>query len=332
VKILVFEYITGGGFNKQALPGSLAREGRLMLQALLDNLTAIDGIEPVVMLDERLTGSVNAVGKSTVIIGPEHDVMEEFTRLAEQCDAVWPVAPEFDGILQGLCQAVELSGRILLTSPASAVAMTGNKLRTYERLMQHDIATIATYSFDTAEYRSGEWIVKPIDGVGCAESYLIEDRQDFATISSQSQDKTRFIFQPHIQGEKTSLSCLFKQGQGWLLCVNFQRFEIINKQYQLTECVVNYQTDFSPYQNLVAAIAQAFPELWGYAGIDLIETAEQIYVLEINPRLTTSFTGIYDGLGINVAQQVLRLLNGEPQINPARNQSIAVKVRGSDAA
>jgi predicted ATP-grasp superfamily ATP-dependent carboligase len=314
------------------LPGSLAREGRLMLQALLDNLTAIDGIEPVVMLDERLTGSVNAVGKSTVIIGPEHDVMEEFTRLAEQCDAVWPVAPEFDGILQGLCQAVELSGRILLTSPASAVAMTGNKLRTYERLMQHDIATIATYSFDTAEYRSGEWIVKPIDGVGCAESYLIEDRQDFAAISSQSQDKTRFIFQPHIQGEKTSLSCLFKQGQGWLLCVNLQRFEIINKQYQLTECVVNYQADFSPYQNLVAAIAQAFPELWGYAGIDLIETAEQIYVLEINPRLTTSFTGIYDGLGINVAQQVLRLLNGEPQVNPAHNQSIAVKVRESDAA
>lgn len=332
MKILVFEYITGGGFNKQALPGSLAREGRLMLQALLDNLTAIDGIEPVVMLDERLAGSVNTVGKSTVIIGPEHDVMEEFTRLAEQCDAVWPVAPEFDGILQALCQAVELSGRILLTSPASAVAMTGNKLRTYERLMQHDIATIATYSFDTAEYRSGEWIVKSIDGAGCAESYLIEDRQDFAAISSQSQDKTRFIFQPHIQGEKTSLSCLFKQGQGWLLCVNLQRFEIINKQYQLTECVVNYQADFSPYQNLVAAIAQAFPELWGYAGIDLIETAEQIHVLEINPRLTTSFTGIHDGLGINVAQQVLRLLNGEPQVNPARNQSIAVKVRESDAA
>jgi predicted ATP-grasp superfamily ATP-dependent carboligase len=328
----VFEYITGGGFNKQALPGSLAREGRLMLQALLDNLTAIDGIEPVVMLDERLAGSVNTVGKATVIIDPEHDVMEEFTRLAEQCDAVWPVAPEFDGILQALCQAVELSGRILLTSPANAVAMTGNKLRTYERLMQHDIATIATYSFDTAEYRSGEWIVKSIDGAGCAESYLIEDRQDFAAISSQSQDKTRFIFQPHIQGEKTSLSCLFKQGQGWLLCVNLQRFEIINKQYQLTECVVNYQADFSPYQNLVAAIAQAFPELWGYAGIDLIETAEQIHVLEINPRLTTSFTGIHDGLGINVAQQVLRLLNGEPQVNPARNQSIAVKVRESDAA
>lgn len=326
----MFEYITGGGFNKQALPGSLAREGRLMLQALLDNLAAIDGIELVVMLDERLIGSVNNNG-AMVVIKPESDVTEEFSRLVEQCDAVWPVAPEFDGILQALCQMVEQSGRILLTSPANAVALTGNKLRTYERLLQHDIPTVATRLFDTAEYQPGEWIVKSIDGVGCAESYLIENRQDFAAISSRLPDKARFIFQPHIQGEKTSLSCLFSQGQGWLLCVNLQCFEIINKQYQLTGCVVNYRTDFSPYRDLVQAIAQAFPELWGYVGIDLIETAEQIYVLEINPRLTTSFTGIYSGLGVNVAEQVLHLLNGEPRIHPVRNQSIAVKVRESDA-
>lgn len=326
----MFEYITGGGFNKQALPGSLAREGRLMLQALLDNLAAIDGIELVVMLDERLIGSVNNNG-AMVVIKPESDVTEEFSRLVEQCDAVWPVAPEFDGILQALCQMVEQSGRILLTSPANAVALTGNKLRTYERLLQHDIPTVATRLFDTAEYQPGEWIVKSIDGVGCAESYLIENRQDFAAISSRLPDKARFIFQPHIQGEKTSLCCLFSQGQGWLLCVNLQCFEIINKQYQLTECIVNYRTDFNSYRDLVQAIAQAFPELWGYVGIDLIETAEQIYVLEINPRLTTSFTGIYSGLGVNVAEQVLHLLNGEPRIHPVRNQSIAVKVRESDA-
>lgn len=327
MKILVFEYITGGGFNKQALPGSLAHEGCMMLQALLDNLAAIDGIDLVVMLDERLAESVNTAGKSTVIIRPEHDVAEEFARLVEQCDAVWPVAPEFDGILQTLCQTVALSGKILLTSPAEAVAVTGDKLRTYERLMQYDIATVATRPFDSAEYCPGEWIVKSIDGVGCSESYLITDQRDFTALSFRLQDKPRFIFQPHIQGEKTSLSCLFRQGQGWLLCVNLQRFEIINKQYQLMECVANYRADFSPYQDLVQAIAQAFPELWGYAGIDLIETGDQIHVLEINPRLTTSFTGIYNALGINVAEQVLHLLNGEPRINPAYNRSIAIKVR-----
>jgi len=53
LKILVFEYITGGGFNKHELPDSLAKEGSLMLNALLDNLRSHVGIEITVMLDWR---------------------------------------------------------------------------------------------------------------------------------------------------------------------------------------------------------------------------------------------------------------------------------------
>ncbi len=67
--------------------------------------------------------------------------------------------------------------------------------------------------------------------------------------------------------------------------------------------------------------------MWGYAGIDLIETAEQILVLEINPRLTTSFAGIDAALGVNVAEMVLQLLQGEPDINPLRNQAITINVQ-----
>jgi predicted ATP-grasp superfamily ATP-dependent carboligase len=332
VKILVFEYITGGGFNKQALPDSLVREGRLMLQALLDNLSVLEGVEPVVMLDERLIDTIDTSGMAAIAIRPEQETMQEFARLVAQCDAAWPVAPEFDGILQALCQAVEQSGRALLTSPAGAVSLTGNKLRTYEQLRRHDITTVATRLFDEVDYCAGEWMVKPIDGVGCGESYLITGSEDFAAFSLQARDKARFIFQPHVQGEKTSLSCLFKQGRAWLICVNLQRFEIVDNQYRLTECVVNHQAGTGPYLKLAADIARAFPDLWGYAGIDLIETAERIHVLEINPRLTTSFAGIGQGLGINVAEQVLRLLGGEPQLHPVRNQAITIKVRESDAA
>ncbi|MDD5412439.1 MAG: hypothetical protein PHF31_13690, partial [Methylobacter sp.] len=54
MKILVFEYITGGGFNKHELPDSLASEGSLMLDALLANLRSHAGIEVTVMLDWRL--------------------------------------------------------------------------------------------------------------------------------------------------------------------------------------------------------------------------------------------------------------------------------------
>ena len=319
VKILVFEYITGGGFNKQELPDSLVREGSLMLNALLENLSRLNSLEVIVMLDWRLD---NPIGLNTVIIRPEHDTEEEFTRLVQQCDLVWPIAPEFDDILLNLCQTVESLGKRLLTSPATAIAVAGNKLKTYELLSRHHIAAVTTRLF-AGDYFPGEWMVKPVDGVGCADSYVLTVRQDFERMIVQ---KDRYIIQPHLQGVKTSLSCLFKQGRGWLLCANMQNFELVDQQYRLTDIVVNHHPDLGLYQQLIDKIAEALPELWGYVGIDLIEN-DRIWVLEINPRLTTSFVGIYDALGINIAEAVLQLLHGEPILNPAYNRAITVQAK-----
>ena len=344
MKILVFEYITGGGFNKQELPDSLASEGRLILQALLDNLRFYaapeKGISVVVMLDSRVNGSINTAGVDTVIIKPEQDTHEEFARLAQHCDAVWPIAPEFDGILQTLCQTVESLGKKLLTSPASAVAITGNKFNTYQHLKQHHIATVPTRMFTNYTRQLAQalveldstspigkveqWLVKPVDGVGCANSYILTDRQDFEQMHAR---QGQYVIQPHIQGKKTSLSCLFKQGSGWLVCVNLQQFDIIKQQYQLSKIIVNYPSELSVHQDLVDNIAHALPELWGYVGIDLIETPEQLLVLEINPRLTTSFVGIYAALGINIAENTLQLLKGKPVLKAVCNQPITIKVQ-----
>jgi tyramine---L-glutamate ligase len=344
MKILIFEYITGGGFNRQELPDSLANEGRLMLQALLDNFRSCaehgKGIAVVVMLDHRVNDSINTDGFDTVIINPEQNSHEEFARLALHCDAAWPIAPEFDGILQTLCQLVELSGKRLLTSPAGAIAITGNKFNTYQHLIQHDIATVPTRMFITDTLQSAqtlvelnaanptckaeEWLVKPVDGAGSADSYILTDQLDFEQIRSQ---QGHYVIQPHIQGKKTSLSCLFKRGSGWLVCVNLQQFEIINQQYHLSKIVVNLDSDLSGYQGLVDTIAKALPELWGYVGIDLIETPDDILVLEINPRLTTSFVGINAALGINIAENVLQLLAGKPTLKAVYNQAITIKVK-----
>ncbi len=326
-KILVFEYITGGGFNKQLLPDSLAAEGRLMLDALLDNLINLNNLEITVMLDARCSDSISKHGINSVIIRSEHDVNDEFAKLVEQADLVWPIAPESNGILQTLGQRVTSLGKLLLTSQASAVAIAGNKFKTYELLNEHHIAVVPTRMFDPFDKLSaspsGEWMIKPVDGVGCEDSYVVASSQDFESIVAA---KGPYIIQPHLQGQKSSLSCLFKQGRGWLLCVNLQCFKLVNRQYQLTEIVVNHHPDTGGYQALIDQIASALPELWGYVGIDLIETIEQTWVLEINPRLTTSFVGIQDALGLNIAEAVLQLLHGEPILNPTCNTVINIQI------
>jgi predicted ATP-grasp superfamily ATP-dependent carboligase len=112
----------------------------------------------------------------------------------------------------------------------------------------------------------------------------------------------------------------------WLLTVNLQHFELIAGQYRLQAITVNYTDNLARYESLVAELARAFPELWGYVGIDLIETPKQILVLEINPRLTSSFIGINAATGINVCTSVLQLLSGTPHLQRTRNQAIKVAV------
>jgi tyramine---L-glutamate ligase len=329
LKILVFEYITGGGFNSSELPDSLAQEGLLMLQALINDLVEIVMIEPLIMLDYRMIGRLTH-NVNSHIIKPEHDCQQEFLGLLAECDAVWIIAPESDGILQQLCESVERSGKILLNSSSNAVAVAGDKWLTYHCLQKHSIATVPTQKLVNFGYMPGEWIIKSVDGVGCTDSYVIVDEKEFASIIG-SIDKEKYIIQPHKQGEKTSLSCVFKHGRGWLVCANRQQFDLIDQQYHLTGITVNFTSDTTKYQNLVSNLALAMPDLWGYVGIDLIETADQLLVLEINPRLTTSCVGIHEALGINCARSVLECLTGDPLLKPTRNQAVTIKLNGQES-
>ncbi|GAB6142370.1 ATP-grasp domain-containing protein [Methylosoma difficile] len=324
MKILVFEYITGGGFNKQDLPDSLAREGLLMLRALLADFARLPTVEPLVMLDVRFAKQIDTENLGAVWVDERDDSQTVFLQLAQQCDAVWPIAPEFDGILASLCGTVEQLGKLLLNSSAAGVALTANKLSTYQRLLDHAIPTVATRLFDSqVSYPAGEYVVKPIDGVGCQDSYVIHCPQDFQRLDHLGEG---YIIQPHLLGEKTSLSAIFKQGCADWLCGNRQVFQVTDHQYHLIHIDVNVVANAEPYQNLLNKIAQAFPELFGYVGIDLIESGDDCRVLEINPRLTTSYVGIYPATGINVAGQVIHALTAIPNINAIRNQTITIQL------
>lgn len=323
-KILLFEYITGGGFNQAELPEALAKEGLLMLQALVDNFASLQGVAVTVMIDERMLGRLIVPEHFSVkIITAQSDVHAEFQALITQHDAIWPIAPETGGILQQWCEQVEQAGKILLNTSGAGVATAGDKWLSYLQFKDSAIPTIPTVKLDEFNYLPGEWIIKPRDGVGGESTAIVSDLANFNEISARV-DRGLFIIQPHIAGKKTSLSCVFKGGIGWLICVNQQQFSVVNGQYHLTEINVNLQADPAKYQALIAKLAVAFSQLWGYVGIDLIEVDDDIYVLEINPRLTSSFAGIYQATGINCAKAILQLIGGIPDLQPSNNQTITI--------
>ncbi|MFA5982508.1 MAG: ATP-grasp domain-containing protein [Methylococcaceae bacterium] len=325
MKILVFEYITGGGYSQQEIPESLAREGRLMLLALLQNLLLLQDVELVLMLDERFKDLAGHAKIKILLQDQNQNCLQAFKQNCQLCDAVWPIAPEFKQILQAYCQLVEDAGKVLLTSTAKVVALTADKFLTWQQLKRFKIPTPDTYLLDSFDYSPGNWIVKPIDGVGCIDNHIIQNQDEFNNVVALLH-KSQFIIQAHHVGQKTSLSCLFNKGEARLICVNQQVFSIVHQQYHLIACQVNYPAVNNNYLTLLQKIANAFPELWGYAGVDLIETPGQIEVLEINPRLTTSFVGIYEALGLNVAEMVLQLRMNLPLTTPTQNKTITVNL------
>jgi predicted ATP-grasp superfamily ATP-dependent carboligase len=326
MKILIFEYINGGGFANTDLPPSLAREGLLMLTAVLNDLLASGEHELSVLLDQRCLTVDLPQGISKIVVTPEDEVLAVFTNAVLDCDAVLPIAPETKDILRTLCATVEALGKHLLSSASSAVEKTADKMKTFKILSANHINTVASHRLDKYPhfYNQGT-VIKERDGAGCENCFVCNHEDDFERLLVSLHNPQHYVIQPYISGIALSISALFKEGVGQLICVNHQL--IINHENQrlkLVGCEVNYDIDTLPFQTVVDQIAKAFPDLWGYVGIDLIKREEQLLVVEINPRLTSSYKGINAALGINVAALVLQLLDGDAKILPSKNLTIYV--------
>ena len=330
MKILVFEFITGGGLNDRLLPENLVREGRLMLNALVKDLADLPGLELYITRDYRLSDNLFPENKNInwVDVPKNSNIKTLFKKLCLKCDLVWPIAPESDGILAEYCRLVEATNAKLLNSSALTVELTGNKLQTFEYLSRGNIPIVSSIRLSEFQWRGNfKYVIKPIDGVGCESSHIGNNNAEFEKIIGKISNPSEYIIQPFMEGRSISLSCLVNNQRAWLICCNEQIMKIQNQQFLLTGCTVNIKLDNrSKYDDILNKIAGMLPDLWGYVGIDLIETRNGPMVLEINPRLTTSYVGIKGALGINFAENVLQMLNGDPIIRHINNHTKLVEV------
>lgn len=306
MKILVLEYITGGGMRQEDIPHSLSIEGEMMLNALVDDLLALSmGLELVVLRDDRLP-LLPHDGIKNVMVGVTDTFMTAWTHWISRCDAAWPIAPETGGILEQLCLDVEIAGKALLACPSVAVRLAASKLATVRRLAESGLPVVETVAMDGCHLPTGNaFVVKPDDGVGCEGIAVIREHGQL-----QAHANTEgLIVQPLLEGEPASLSVLFASGKARLLSCNRQSIERAGDGFILKGCVVNAFPDADgSMQVLAEKVALAMPELWGYAGIDLMMTENGPVILEINPRLTTSYAGLRLATGENPAGSVLDLL------------------------
>jgi len=272
MKVLLAEYTTSHD-------PSLAREGAAMLAVL--------------------RASFERCGHEVVLPGPG-DFGAEITRLAPACDMGLVLAP--DELLSKytflLEQATHNLGCGFMT-----VALCANKVRTGAILSQNGIPV-------PGEPGPGRRVIKPVKGCGAQRVRL-----------SEGQPGEGEFAEEYIAGENYSVSlipnrvigdaCLyFKGNPPLILAVNRQEIAVAEDG---SFRYLGGETPVHPAREQeIIDVARKTAEVLGcqgYCGVDVV-VADKVYVVDVNPRITTSLVGIAACMREEIAELLIAASKG----------------------
>lgn len=313
MRIFVSEYVCGGAWLEETLPESLSSEGRAMLLALLEDAARVSEWEVCTTWDRRL-GEFPQPGINAMIVDGPAAERAAFDRLARECDATYVIAPELDNLLASRCQRVaEVRGKSL-NSSIDAIELCSDKLRLARRFDELQVPTLPTEEFDSASAESRDYpvVVKPQFGAGSQEMYLVESPRRFEELQSSFPDKPVWrqgIVQPFVKGLPVSVVA-FLDDQGQVTDMGPVVEQLLSANGRFTYLggrISKGMVGEDEVRRVAVDAVSAAPGLCGYVGIDLLVPHQRPpLVVEINPRLTTSYIGCRALTAENLAERVLQ--------------------------
>ena len=316
MRILVHEFVSGGGLAGKPVPSSLAREGRAMRDALVADLAASGDHDVVVTTDSRFPlRSRQGVREARLSAAPS-----ALSRLMDSVDAVWLIAPESDRCLEKLARRVERRGKTLLGPSAAVIRAVADKAvlpRWLSRAnVSHPVTEVCSTSAGCrklARQLGYPLVLKPATGAGCAGVCLVRSERDLERgISSvrRAQARGPIVVQRYLRGLAASVSLLTDGRRAHALALNGQRVRPAPEfTYHGGQTPLRHPLE----RRAVAAARRAcevFTGLRGYVGVDLVLTESDVFVIEVNPRLTTAYLGVRAIADENVAALALKACAG----------------------
>jgi hypothetical protein len=322
LKLLVYEHVSGGGYAGQPLNPNVLSEGFGMLRCFTKDLKAA-GNEVTVLLDARLSKLNPPIAADCIV--PVFQVSEaekSFLKAAAINDASYAIAPETDQTLESLVKNVRTTGKLSLNCETNAIRRVADKMVLYETLKNNGLCTPETLIFDVrsnlAEAKQKirnnlgyPAVVKPMDGVSCGGLSLVENESQMesavAKIRTVSSRKN-FIAQEFIQGEAASVSLLCRDANALAISLNKQNLLLTqpaaSSSYEGGAVPFNHPLKPEAFRVAERTVG-SFPGLRGYVGVDLVLAENKPFVVDVNPRLTTSYVGLSQIADFNVAEAMV---------------------------
>jgi hypothetical protein len=151
-------------------------------------------------------------------------------------------------------------------------------------------------------------VVKPIDGAGCDGVSLVRSARELSEALAQPAiaRAVTVLVQSYVAGEAASVSLLVAGDQARALSLNEQQVRFgMPCAYVGGRAAVEHPRRREALALAVRAV-ELVPGLQGYVGVDLVLGDDRCWLIEINPRLTTSYIGLRRVIDYNLAEAVWR--------------------------
>ena len=252
--------------------------------------------------------------------------MARWTELIRCGDAVWPIAPESGGVLARISElAVDAGPHALLGSHPRSVRPDRQQAGDGEGTCRWP----ELRSVPTASARKRCEIFASGSRPGSSNPTMVRARQT-RCCSTPSTRRDRWlaanagthtsVVQPYVERTCGQPVDALPDGRGWLLtCNRADCIEIDRNAFRYRGVVVGgREARRAAYQPIAAAVAAAIPGLWGYVGIDFIDSADGPLVLGDQPTADDVLCRSRSARSaVNPASLVLDLLNREIPEDPA---------------
>ena len=319
MKLLLYEWCCSGGlFGAEAsadLAGIIA-EGRAMLEALAADASRDQSLDVTVLVDATQAPTLpRAACVQSVPAGGE---IEALVAAASEADWTMVVAPETDGILRSRVAAVRAAGGRVLAPADAFLTIASDKQATVNALAAAGVPVPAGRALAAGEAMPDGFHMPAVrklrDGVGCEGFALIASPCDAGPVPMPTR------LEALAPGTPVGVSCICGPGAIECLPPLRQRFTAAGSLRYLgsepldSHAAADRATTLA--RRAVAAVAHAAggSAPVGWVGVDMIlgvrDDGRADRVLEVNPRLTTSFVWLAPGSPRSLVRTMLDVAAG----------------------